>query len=1529
MAGGRRGRERTDVPTMTGGRRGRERGAAGAAGSSRRGGRRSPGARLFMAAVLGSAALCVVGIAGAVVISHTAAGRGAALDWFLDRLRPAINGSVTVGSISPGGLLGGATLHDVRISDPHGHTVLAVDSVRARYSLAQFLGGPPGLDDLELWSPVVDLAPADGRSLSSDSILVSRRVGDGAGDGSAPTAADGGEGPLADPQPDQSAAGADGAGFLIRGARIHGGTVVTRDYDGATMRIRGIDARLGRLEVGPEPEPSLSLEVEDLELSYPLGVGVLELRDARGTVRAEEAAIVMDMKHFELPASVGRGSIRVLRDGDGLPAVFDLEMERVALADLAWIDDRFDRGSARGRVRIWTDPFGGRVEFAEGRAELGAARLGFSGAFSLGDSVRFEGLTVAPRRFPTAELNRWLPGPLPVVGTLTGEIRFDGGAGGLTAAGELALAAEGGGPTMARLSGRGTLLGAGAVEDVALDAAELDYGLLSILAPQVPWTGSGDMTVRLDGDLRTGMAVEIAAHQSVPGGEASSVTVQGTVYGDTAISVVDLEARMAPLSLTTIQVMYPDFPLDGAVNGSGSLAGRLEELAFAADLETAAGPLAAEGQINAADPAAGYQVDASVRDFRLSEFVDGLPEPFVLTATATLNGRGLDLESLRGGLVLDVESSQVGPLAVDSAGLEAWVDEDGLMRVESVHAEAGGVGVRGQGTLGTATPAGEGVTLAVSSPSIRPLRDLFMGENLVAWDELPPLEQSNMIEFEGVDPDTFPRARDIRFAGRAEGRVRIEGALRDLSARAAVTFEGLEYGQFLARSLEADLALTGMGLGAPGPVVITGVVDGDSVSFRDRGYRSALLEGSFAPRDGGRLRTLIARSGTESYDVQGVVGLHEEGGRIDLDRFTVVRDDRRWNLRGPARFEWDREAVVVRDFGLIRPGTEGLRLHADGRLARGAGESDFGVQVADLDLGVVGSLLQVDAPPTGVLSGNLRARGSGSDPVWEGGFEASRIELGTLSFDRVAVSGNYSGLELAAEVEAWSGGRRNLRAAGTAPLDLRLVAVADRIPDEPLDLRVETDSFPAAMILGGLDGLEGIEGTVTGDVRVRGRPSAPEPDGSLHLRGGEATLAAFGTRMTGTVMDLDLDPSGVVTVDGSAVSGGTLEVRGTVDLAGTQDDVGLELAFWPSEFQIVDRPDLEAAVTGDSLVLTNTFNYPLILGAAQVVDGTVFIEEFQRAAEIVDLYDPVLMSAATVQFGPGGEAPGEATVGDRVPFLQNLRLDVDLALGRGNWLRSRNMNVETAGNLSLTFDRAGNQLIISGEADVVRGTISLGPRTLHMTEGVFRFPGTPGFDPGLSVTAVTRLAICEGEPQEITTNFSGTLLDPYLSIQSDAERATSEAELYGQLLLGRCSSNLVGAGGAASVVAGRDLLLGQFGNVLFHGFTGRLVDYFSVSQADYGLATAALGASSVQVEVGRYLRDDVFLMGVYRRGFCADPTVPVSTGGVRAEVALPRDVTMETFLEGRCTREQYRGLDDISLQLARIWGFSFFREWGY
>lgn len=1479
--------------------------------------------------VMAVSGLFALGVAGAVWVSRTSGGREVALEWALEQVRPAVNGSIAVGSLGSGGLFGGATLHDVRLSDTTGHLVLVADSIRARYSFAGLIGGTRTIADLGLWGVVVDLAPAEGGRVDLGTLVAS---GDDAGEGGAEASA---------------AADRDSPALRIRGVSIRNGSAILRAADGSRTRVRDIAGNFPVLDILPSPDLYLTASMEGAALVYPIGTGDLDLADIEGGIEVGPEGIFVDAEHFRSPGSEGAGRLEAIPDGARLRTGFDLHMTRLALTDLYWIDERFDHGVASGSVRIVRDPADPRIELSEVEADLGAGgRVTFTGALLPGERMGLRDLRVEPDRLATAELERFFPEGLPVQGVLSGDVSFNGGAGGpLGIVGNLAVGSGAGMDTLVHLSGSGTTLGSDGMDNVNVEATALDYSLLENLFPGPRWRGDGDMTIRADGSLETGIAIAVAANHSVAGGASSTLAFTGSLYGDTAIEVVDLDATVRPMSLSTLGELFPGFPLAGSVDGSFSLRGGMDRLTIAANLDTHAGPLVAEGIINARDLAAGYELFARSDGFDLSRVIGQLPDSTIVSGTATLNGRGLDLASLRGAWTLNTGPSSIGALKVDTTAMSAWVDEDGLLHVETMYANAGGVEVRGSGNIGAAPEVrGEGVTVTVRSPSIAPLRDVFMGENLVAWDELLPLEQALMIEVDGVDPDTFPRARDIRFDGRVDGDLRLGGGLDDLSAVAGIAFTDLVYGRSSAGSVEAGITVTGISVPqadsahpdsaqnrlASSGVVLQGTLTGDSITLWDREFLSATVEGSVDSGTRGRLRTFVQRSEGESYDLQGVVQLDDYGGRVDLDRFTLVFDDRRWNLRGPARFEWDPDAIVARDFGLIRPGEDGLRLTADGRLSRGADDSDLNLRVDGLDLGILGRLVQMETPPSGMLAAEVNAGGSGEDPEWGATVRLEGAEFETLRFDSVTVSGDFADRTLAAEIESWTSGRRTIRVAGTVPADLRLGSVMERIPDEPVNLDIVADLFPARMILGTLDTLEEVDGTLSGSVVLGGRPSDIEPDGSLRLENVSALMTPFAVLVSSTDIDLDLSPDGVVAVQGSVASGGTMDVRGTVDLGQISDSIPLDLTFRPMGFQIVNRADMEAAVTSEAVTLTGSFDFPYIEGTVDVEGGTVFMEEFQRTAEVVDLYDPALFSAATLRIGSGGNAGDDRGAGERSPFLQNLRVLIDMNVGSGNWLRSRDMNIETTGDLSVTFDREENQLILAGEMEVVRGTLSLGPRTMRMTEGTFQFPGTPGFNPGLTIAAENRVRTREGQPLVITANVSGTLLEPALTFSGDAESAMSESDLINYLFLGQPTSALLGDAGAASVGAGTNLLLGQVANEIGYLLAQELdLDHLSLSQAEQGQANAAFGTSSLQLEVGKYILEDVFVTGVYQRGFCADPTLPVSSGGVRVEVAMPQDVRLEGFLEGRCTRERYRGLGDASLELENIWGFLLFREWGY
>ena len=1470
---------------------------------------------LWTAAAIGT--VLVAGAVGAMLLTRTPKGRDLALEWAMGRLRPLVapSAQLHVGSVGPGGLLGGAVLHDVRIEDATGRAVLAADSVRARYSLFELLGSAPGVAGLRVWSPRVVLTPGAGLG---DLFASADDDPDGPSDANGP-----------DPEGDA------GSAFVVRGARIHDGLVVQHTEQGGERRIEGIEAAFRRIDARPRPGVGLSARVDSAAVRYRLAGGrgdALPVSAAVGVLEYTDDGVVLEARRFRLPGSVGSGRAVARRDPSGAwTTALELREGQLALADLAWIDPRLDRGTVQLEGgRVGSGPAGLSVDAAHAEVRLDGGRLELSGGFSRAGGGRrsagsFRALNVGSDGLAPDEAWRWLPRPrglsraVPRRGVFAGSVQLNGPLDRLVVSGALAVLGERG-DTVAQVSGDGTFAGAGPVREMRIEASAPDSRFVRALFPQLPGEGWSDFRGRAHGGLSTGLHVALEArrastiHPPAAGAAPDSIGFEGTLFGASQVDSLAGRLALGPASV----------PRLGAVRGTVALSGPIERLNAEAALDTDGGPLFAEGRVNLRNMSAGYDVSVTARDFRLSEVLAQAPAPTVVSATASLSGSGLDLATAEGVLEVAAGRSSVAQVPVDTVDARLRA-ENGRLHLDAFFAQAGGIVFRGAGDLATsaaalaARPAAErddGVEIAFSAPSIAPLRPLLMDEPLVAVDDLLP----------GIGADAAPAARDRRFGGSVDGRVRLSGHLGPggLAAEVTAAFRDLEYGARSARALDLDVSAGGR------PLVATGNARADSVVVGRFRFRSAGAEGTYAPNAGriavgrGRLHVRAARSDDESYEGQAVVRLGDDEGRIDLDRLVLVFGQRRWSLAGPARFEWDPESLHVRDFDLVRPGAPGLQLHAVGRLATTQGESDFKLDARDLDLALAGRLLHLDAPLEGVLSARLRAAGDAADPQWEGDLRIDNASFRSLRFDRIAADGRYAERAVELRAESWTGDKKTLAVNGTAPLDLRLTGVQDRVPDEPLDLNAVADSFPLALLLGGMTSLEGVVGHVSGSVAVKGRPVAPAPSGTLRVENGAAFVAPLGVALSDAQARLTLRPDGIVAVEASASSGGDVQVHGTVDASRPADPV-FALAFWPRELQVVDRRDMEAAVSGDSVALTGPFSAPFVEGALNVDDGTVFLEEFQRSAQTVDIYDRALFDAATARIGAGSVG-----VRSRNPFLANLRVLVQMHVGRGSWLRSRNMNIETEGDLEVIFDRQANQLVLLGSVDVVRGTYGLANRNFTMTDGEFRFVGTPGFNPNISLSAQSRLRARDGRPMTINADISGTLLAPDVTPSSDAGALVSEDDLYSYLFVGQPASALVGQAPTASVGAGMNLLVGQAANQIGYLLAQQLsLDHLSVSQAEQGVANAAFGASSLQVEAGRYLLDNVFLTGVYQRGYCADPTLPVNSRGVRVEVGLPKDVTLEGFVEDRCTREGFRGLGGLSLQLARIWGFSLFREWSY
>lgn len=1486
--------------------------------------------RLLAWGIAGAALGGAAGVVGAAVVSRTAMGREAALEWALAALRPSLNGSVTLESVGPGGLLGGATLHGLRVEDHLGRPVLTADSVRARYPFFDLLAGRRAVADLRLWSPVAVVRPG------VEDLLVRNREEQAQGEAAPPDSAEGR--PL----------------LRIRRARVHDGLVVLESPGRPPRRVDGVEADVERLDVSPGGGVHLAAELAAAALSYPARAGHVGLTGFRGSVTIDRDGVTVDAEQFRLAGSQGRGRVFAERSGPGWRYDLDASFSTLALADLAWIDPRLDRGVAAGDVRVVWEP--GRLAVSASApvdVDLGeAGRLSVAGEFAHRSAAEFRNLRVSAQGLSADEVQRWTERPLPVDGNFSGELRVDESPGALALAGSVSLADGETGELRAVATGSATLLGGWAFRNADVRLDSFDYALLAAAAPNVRWSGRGSLRMRADGAPRHGgVAVEIEAlHRRAPAaGDSSVVFASGTLVADTVVALEDFDVALAPLSLAAALDAYPGCPspaaegepgpcrprlaLNGAVQGALVLDGPLHRLRVTADLETPGGRLSARGRANLRDPAESYEIAASFDEFRLSDVLPSLPRPVTASGSLRASGRGLDRASLEGVFAASLQAVAVGPVALDSASASARV-EDGALHVESLRVDGDGLSVQGRGSLGLATGArAGGLDLSFSSQSIRPLRPLFMDPDRIARGELTEFER-NLRVMEGADTDTFPTAMDVRMEGAAQGRIELDGGMEELSAQIAASLDGPAYGRHSAAAAEVEASVEGVRLLDPSPpadrfagVVVSGVVTADSLLLAGRAFDFARVEGTHRFSGAGDARIHVVRSEEERYDAEVSVALDGTRRSIAVGRLEIRADQDIWTLQRPTSVEWGPAGIEVADFALLGSET-GLSVRADGRIAAAEGESTLDVDVTGLDLGALGRLLQSDAWPEARVVAEARLRGAAEAPRWTARLLAADARHGTLAFDEVAAEASYQGGSVSGRVEAAIGSRRALLVEGSLPADFRLDAPGPLIPDGDLALDIVADSLPAELALGAVGSLEEIGGVLDGRVQARGLLSAPEPSGRFSLSGGTAWVAPLGVRFSTLNLDFDLTPDGVAAVAGSGSSGGSVRIEGTVDVADPANPA-FDLAFWPQELQIVDRRDMVAAVSGDSITLTGSFNYPLIQGVLAVDGGTVFVEELRRSSEVVDFYDHALSAAArTVEMAGGRRVGSERALS---PFLSNLRVLVDMDVGRGSWLRSRDFNVETEGNLVVTYDRVNNQLILQGDMGVVRGTYSRLPRTLSITDGLFRFVGrTADFNPEIAIAAQTRLRTRDGQPLTITADVSGSLVAPQLSLSSDAESAISEADLYSYLLLGQPTSALLGQPRTTSVGAGTNLLLGQVASQLGYLLALRLdVDHLSVSQAEQTVANAAFGASSIQIEVGRYVRDNVFLTGVYQRGICTDPKLPVNSVGVRLEVDMPRDMTLEGFLEDRCTREGFRGLGGLSLERAQIWGIAFYRDWGY
>jgi translocation and assembly module TamB len=283
-----------------------------------------------------------------------------------------------------------------------------------------------------------------------------------------------------------------------------------------------------------------------------------------------------------------------------------------------------------------------------------------------------------------------------------------------------------------------------------------------------------------------------------------------------------------------------------------------------------------------------------------------------------------------------------------------------------------------------------------------------------------------------------------------------------------------------------------------------------------------------------------------------------------------------------------------------------------------------------------------------------------------------------------------------------------------------------------------------------------------------------------------------------------------------------------------------------------------------------------VSGQVTVLHGVFYIPN-PSGKRLVGAGDPALFNVIDTTLSVQREIfPAQS------PLFKNLRVDVDLAVERNTWVRSRDANVEVFTDGPLRVSVLGDALTLTGVVDADRGEYTFLSKRFQITRGSAVFIGTPELNPTLQITAeyLVRQPTTSASAN-IRVLIGGTLEQPRISLESDAQPPLSQSELLSYLAFGEQTGTLAQVtpgsliGSNAVGAAGSRLAGIAIGTALeeVEGDAARSLglDVFNVTPGSIGF-TGSTGTNfllGTELELGKYISPTTFVTAVAPPGALA------------------------------------------------------------
>ena len=1458
--------------------------------------------------------------------------------WVLDRVIDEVNGSlrgkVFVEDLRSDWINEGVRLVGVRGESEEGLGLFTIDSLDVNYSVFQLLRGAVNFSDIILWNPEL--------TLDNDQETGRLNLGEF----------------FDPPNPSHSLAEAtliqntfdNESSIFLEGITIVDGRVIIspnslqKDYywnrllpsqglggvgDDEGLELKRVEAQINKISIEGEETRNILMELDNLSLVVTGLQDSLEVTDFGGEVFLADQRLQVRLDRIRLGQSEATGVVALDMSGDrGSDLSLTLTSSKFDFDDLRWINPALPIGRGEGDFQFSRDLSGMEFRWDNLELDLGSGQVVANGAFSkpVGGVGALKEVLLDLSNVPLSSLQNYVPelteqlllsSQVPWEGLISGHLDLSGSMDAMAVNAGLTVTERGSGEAQAVVEGILHLSPPFGATDLKVHLDPLDMEIVNKVLYGSPFQGSVDFKIRADGLMNEGIEVAIEGAYQGDNSEKSRVVLEGIMAEGDGDIRVSLSGSLDPLVISDLVSNESLFSGLGVARGTVRIDGTATNMSVRTDMFTQDGELSLDTYFDLTTPLSRYRVVGRGRNFDAHKLVPQLPAGTVVTGSVNLSveREGLGVVDLEGEI--DLVGSHLGVLPVEKVKLSVKLS-DSVLNFDTVSAIVGGVSLEGSGKLAILEDAiPQELHLKFESTDLEQLRPLWLGPDVIARDTLTSLSRDILI-LDGVNPDIFPLAEDIATEGQIAGQLVLSGSLQKTKLLGVADVSGMRYGNNIVEVAVLDFSATN--LFTP-RAQVDFQLDADSIDIMGRNFDSLSVRINYSdPR--GELDLFLMRSEDENYQARIAFEDALPAKLLNIDELSVNFPDERWNLGGPSRVFWDSDGLTFEDFRLIRPGIDGLRIQTEGRFPF-EGQGDLEVLIENLDVSRVSHLFRWDESLSGVIDLAFNLTGDDSNPQMRGDISVSDFQYRDYFFQELDIDAKYSDKELRGDITFGDGSSEFLSIEGMIPADLSIDPVQDRFLNEDIEVFVTAISAPFSLLMAPFDSYQEVEGTISGQVRFGGTLDKLSPNGGMTLIDGGAFAPGLGVRHENLFGTSSWTPDGVVEVEVRMESEGEAAATGRIEI-GSIANPNLDLEVHLEEFRALDRRDVSAKLSGD-FTIQGPYTRPVVTGDLFVDEGTLFVEEFQRAANVVDL----LASIETTQIDLS------TVLEDSNRFLENVRMEnTTLTVQRNSWIRSARMNVELDGQLGVLWDRQTQELALVGELEALRGSYGALGRQFQVDTGTLRFLGTSGINPTMNISASNNVRSSVGDRFGITASVTGTLEAPRISLTSD-QAGFTEDDLLSHLYFGRPTYALTSGQNqavnsmGAILGSGATLGLSTFSNELGSAMAKELgVDYLSITQEDFDfLGNTSNTLGTTVVETGFYMTEDLFVTLLLR------PLSSQGSGsgfaGLRSEWISSDSYTVESFFEDRFFRNRMLGFGELGFHAKKDFGLSIFREWIY